>query len=147
MQKGEVLVFLSLPFLFDVVLLEAEVLATNRYQMDSILELHFHAEYLMADELLLVVSVLAAELKGESFLLVFKSIVLIGTQFLIDELDLVPSNVALVLVAGFVLVLDPDEDDEEPFIDDGVEVEIDILNDLVLFMLVLSDYLELVLLL
>lgn len=147
MKKGEVLVLFPLPLLLDVVLLEAEVLATDGYEVDAELELHFHAEYLVADELLLVVSVLAAELEGESLFLVLESVVLVCAELLVDELDLVPSDVAFVLVAGLVLVLDPDEDNEKPFIDDGVEVEVDVFDNLVLLVLVLGDDLQLVLLL
>jgi hypothetical protein len=146
MKKGEVLIFFSFAFLLNIVLLEAEVLSTNRYEMDAVLELHLHAEYLMPDELLLVVSVLAAQLQGKCFFLVLETIVLISPQLLVYQLDLVASDIALVLVAGLVLVFDSDQHDEEPFINDRVEVEIDIFDHLVLLMLVLCGYLKLVLL-
>lgn len=146
MKKSEILILFSLPFLLNIVLFEAEILSTYRYEMNAVLKLHFHAEYLMTDKLLLIVPILAAKLEGKCFFLVLESIVFICAEFLIDELYLVTSDVAFVLIAGLVLILDSYKNDEEPFIDDGVEVEIDIFDHLILFVLVLGEYLELVLL-
>lgn len=145
-QKGEVLVILSFCFLLDVILLEAQVPATHGNEVDAVFYLHLHAEYLVADELLLIVLVPAAEPEGECFFFILESIVFVSAKLLIDELDLISANIALVLIPRFVLILDSDEYYKKPLIDNGVEVEIDIFYHLILFMLVFSAYLELVLL-
>ncbi len=47
MVKDKEFVLFILRFSLYVVLLEAEILAIDRYEMDPVLDLHFHADYLV----------------------------------------------------------------------------------------------------
>ena len=53
---------------------------------------------------------------------------------------MIPSDVGLILIPELIFILDSDENDEEPFINYGVMIEIDGLDDLVIFVLVLGCY-------
>lgn len=81
------------------------------------------------------------------FLAFFEGYILVTSAFAVQQLNLIASDIRLIDIAHLVLVLHSNEDNQEPFVDYGMIVEVDSLYHLVLLMLVLCHYLYPVLLL
>ena len=105
--------------------------------MDPVFGLHLHFEYLVFGGLIFP-AIFVSQLEGEGLSFGVEAVVLVPSAFVAHQVDLVASNVRLILISGLILVLNSDEDNQKPLINDRVIVEIDCFNDLVLLVFRLS---------
>lgn len=131
---------------FSVIFFDADVSPTHSDEVYSILHLHLHLEDFMFSTLLLLLSGLA-DMENEGLLLGSEAIVLIGATLVGDEVDMIAAYVRFVLVAQFVLILNPNQHNQKPLVQNGMKVEVHPFYYLILFVLVFSHNLNLVLLL
>lgn len=110
MVEYEKLVLLIFTFGLYVILFKAEVFAIDWNKMNAVLDLHFHVEDLVLYYLLLIITIFVGNLEGEALFFIFKSIVFIDSCLLINQLNLISSNIGLILISGLVFVFYPDED-------------------------------------
>ncbi len=94
--------------------------------MNSKLSLRQHFKdlifwYLALSERILV---LAAQRKRKGLFFLFEPVVFISLPFVINDLNLIPSQIRLVAVSQLILVLNPDQHNQKPFVDDSVVVKI-----------------------
>ena len=136
--EDEVLILFMSGFALDVVFLVADVLAVDWDEVNAVLDLHLHVEDLMLDHLLVVVAVFVADKQGKWLFFALETVVLVDSCLLLDQLDLVPSDVWFVLVSQLVLELDSDKHDQEPLVDNRVIIEIDRFDYFVLLVLILG---------
>lgn len=128
-----------------IILSDADVPSPHSDEVYSILNLHLHLEDLVLGAFLLSLCWLT-DRESEGFLLRGKAIILIWAAFVRNEIDLIATNVGLILVAKFVLILNPNEHNKKPLVKDGMIVEIHCFYNLILLMFVFCHNLDLVLL-
>lgn len=91
-----------------IVFANAEIFSSDSDEMYSVLHLHFHLEHFIFNELSFVFT-LIADVKSKGLLLMMEEVILICSSLVINEVDLVASDVGLILISKLILILYSDE--------------------------------------
>lgn len=91
-----------------VVFANAKIFSSDSDEMYSVLHLHFHLEHFIFNELSFVFT-LIADVKSKGLLLMMEAVILICSSLVINEVDLVASDVGLILISKLILILYSDE--------------------------------------